>query len=99
MSEQELQLVEPTAELATTYREMMNDFESAGEPHYAQELRDDIRNNFAGFVEKLLGYAKGIGLKEGHVPWSTYWLVCSGCAIGTSFFPCRNVRPLANAAS
>lgn len=77
MPEEQITLMEPTEELRKAYAAFLKDFRSAGEPRVAGgggQAGDD----FAAFVRKLRDNARGVGLAEGHVPASTYWLVRNG---------------------
>ena len=80
MGEERLELVEPTESLREAYRAFVAEFRTVGERYHASP-----RSDFASFVEKLRGYAQGLGLPDGYVPETTYWLVRNGCeVIGTS---------------
>jgi predicted acetyltransferase len=81
MPEERIQLVEPTEELRGAYIDFMEDFRTAGEPepHGSEGARDD----FSGFLGRLRDEAKGVGLPEGWVPASMYWLVSGGRILGT----------------
>ena len=81
MVEQTTQLLEPTEELRGAYLDFMDDYAAAGEhePYGSEGARED----FAGFVRRLRDQARGVGLPEGWVPNSSYWLVRGGRILGT----------------
>ncbi len=70
MTEPSLRLVEPNEGLRDAFLEMARDWQQAGEDRYAAALED-----FPAYLRRLRDYARGIGLKPGHVPETTYWLL------------------------
>ena len=82
MNEQKLVLVDPTVELRAAYVSMLDDFRAAGEPFHGFE-QDEARGEFAAFVQRLNDSACGVGLPEGLVPQTHYWLVRDGVVLGT----------------
>jgi predicted acetyltransferase len=71
-----IDLREPDLVLQDAYLDFCNSFEAADEK--IQPLDTLARQDFAAFVQTLKQAEKGIGLPEGFVPYSTYWLVRSG---------------------
>ena len=65
-----LRLVDPTLDLAQEFRAMAVEWRDASDERFADALRD-----FSGYVASLHAAAEGIGLPQGHVPYSIYWLV------------------------
>jgi len=77
-----LQLIEPVVELKAEFLAMVEEFNAEG-----RDAIDGIGCIEAGDFENSVRQAKehvcGIGLPEGWVPASTYWLVRDGVVIGT----------------
>jgi len=73
-------LVEPSVEWEAAYREMLAEYREGR----IQVLKDV--DDFAEHVQRLRDQARGIGLPEGYVPDSTYWLVreSDGTLLGVS---------------
>ena len=65
-----LRLVDPTVDLAQEFRAMAAEWRDAGDERFADALRD-----FSGYVASLHAAAEGVGLPQGYVPYSIYWLV------------------------
>ena len=82
MAGEEIELVEPTEDLRDAYMEYVAEFEAAGEDKVPGSGAA-TGQNFAEFVGRLRDHARGIGLPEGYVPASTYWLVGGGRILGT----------------
>lgn len=75
-------LVEPDAAWEAAFLAQVADFERAGESygHYAR-----AKDDFGAFVHRLRQQAQGIGLPEGYVPMSSYWLMnADGQVLGES---------------
>lgn len=71
---EKLELIKPCIELKASYLELISEFKAAGEkpvPFPLEMPTDD----FPGLVKKLREYEEGIGIPEGWVSHSTYWLV------------------------
>ncbi len=80
-----LLLAEPRKELREEYMDFYREFARAGEEDIHGKGakftgRDD---EFDDFVDRLLGFARGEGLREGWVPGSTWWLMRGRRVIGT----------------
>ncbi|TDQ40895.1 GNAT family N-acetyltransferase [Aureibacillus halotolerans] len=69
-----LQLITPNVAYEQDYKAFYQDWQDSGRaiiPSVAKDLPAD----FAGYVQRLNDNAQGIGLEEGIVPNSTFWLV------------------------
>lgn len=77
-----VRIVEPTLELESEFFAMVEDFKTE-----CRDIVDGIGSidieNFTDSVRQTKDHAKGIGLPDGWVPASTYWLVCQKRIIGT----------------
>jgi predicted acetyltransferase len=71
---EELRLVKPTIELKDAYLEMLQEWKNTGENMVPWVLKFDT-TDFELMIKKLEDYSRGIGLNEGQVEHSTYWLV------------------------
>lgn len=78
-----IKLIKPTAELKNEYLDMLKDWKDNNEKPTPWTLKLDT-SDFSEMIEKLEGFSKGIGLKEGHVEHSTYWLVENNVVIGAA---------------
>ena len=74
----DLELIEPTEALREAHMDFLDDFRQAGE-QYSREARHD----FAAYVRRRRDQANGIGLPDGWVPATTYWLVRGGRVLGS----------------
>ncbi len=83
MSEPDLQLITPRADLADEYRRMVAQFTQAGEESHQDEI-EAIEADFAQFVESLSDHQQGLELPEKMVDYSTYWLTYEDELIGTA---------------
>lgn len=72
-----LALVRPTVGLEQPYREMIAEFQAgaADDRNYAV---NEPGEDFGVLVDKLNNMEKGIGLRPGFVPQTTFWLVRDG---------------------
>lgn len=70
-----LQLIPPRISLQSEYRQMLTEWKATGEDMIPFTLKMNC-DDFEDFVVRLLQAREGIGLPEGFVPHSTYWLVC-----------------------
>jgi predicted acetyltransferase len=71
-----LQLVKPTADLHSEFVDMIGEYQQIGEARiYDQDFLQLIESDFLGYIEYLENSSKGIGLKPGFVPATTFWLV------------------------
>jgi predicted acetyltransferase len=69
-----LRLIKPIESLENEYLDMLLEWEQSGEELIPWSLNLDT-TNFHLMIESLNGYSKGIGLPDGFVECSTYWLV------------------------
>ena len=72
-----LRLQAPSANLRDSYRSLIAELESAGEKRVPFPLSFPF-DDFGALLARLQDNAKGIGLPEGFVPHSTFWLVRNG---------------------
>ncbi len=77
----DLRLVKPTAELSRSHTEFVAEFKSAGEELVPWVL-DEVGNDFSSYLSWLENQSRGIGLNEGFVPNSTFWLVTGTEIVG-----------------
>ncbi len=69
-----LTLVSPNAALADSYKALVAEFMDSGEQLVPFVLGFD-HSDFPAFLASLEDCARGLGLPEGFVPHSTFWLV------------------------
>lgn len=77
MAEEHIALIDPTPELEASFLAMAAEYAAAGED-YHQNVRG---GQFSAYVQRLADGARGVGLPDGYVPWSTFWLVRAGWEI------------------
>lgn len=75
-----LALVEPNSSLAAAFLVMVEDFEAAGEHRY-HLVAPLLRIDFPAYVRRLEEVARGIGLPQGYVPQTTFWMIRNGSTI------------------
>ena len=75
------ELIEPSVELESNYRAYIRELGS--EPRYPFPLDYD-HSDFASLVQKLRDQSAGIGIPEGFVSSTTYWLVDDSEIVGVS---------------
>jgi predicted acetyltransferase len=68
-----LTLVEPEVAYREAFIAMAEDYRRAGEHRHQQVSVDEI--GFAAFVRRLQEESRGIGLRTGWVPNTTYWMI------------------------
>ncbi len=73
----ELRLEEPACRHYERFLAMLEDYERAGETRY-EYLDIATKADFKAYVRRLREVAKGIGLKPGWVPQTSYWLIETG---------------------
>lgn len=78
-------LIDPDVGYEQAFREMIAEWKVAGEKLVPWVLDLDS-SNFEKYVWELKGYGQGIGIEEGKVPHSTYWLVEGGRILGVVNF-------------
>lgn len=69
-----MKLIKPTIKLKQEYLEMVGEWKQSNEKIVPWVLNEDS-SDFQAMISRFEDYSKGIGLKEGMVPHSTYWLV------------------------
>ncbi len=70
----DLHLEIPTPELESAYRAYIQECRGT-DPQGFQLPSDEAIADFPAWVKKLLDESQGVGLPEGWVPQTTYWLV------------------------
>ncbi|MFL5753404.1 MAG: GNAT family N-acetyltransferase [Bacteroidia bacterium] len=71
---QNLKLISPTIDLEREHAEMLREWMQTGERMVPVTLQYDS-GDFKKYIAKLEDCAKGIGLPDGYVPNSTFWLI------------------------
>lgn len=69
-----VRLLKPDISLKDEYLDMVNEWKQSGEKLVPWVLNVDT-TDFAAMVSLFENYSLGIGIREGFVPCSTYWLV------------------------
>jgi len=82
MNYNDIKLIKPTLELESEFFAMVEEFKAEGKDIIEGIGSIDIEN-FKDSVKQAKEHIKGIGLPEGWVPASTYWLICQNRIIGT----------------
>jgi predicted acetyltransferase len=73
---EQLKLIVPTVGLAAEHQLMLNEWLYTGERMVPYTLQGDT-SNFSRYIGQLKDCEKGIGVPDGFVPSSTFWLVNS----------------------
>jgi predicted acetyltransferase len=76
-------LVRPAMEFRESYRALVAEFAARGEPFVPFPLGFP-HENFEALLAQLAACAQGIGIPEGFVAHSTFWLVDDGEVVGVS---------------
>lgn len=79
MIRQNINLIEPTADLEIEFLTMAKEFQAAGDERYKSALE-----NFSAYLEQLSKYSLGIDLKPHLVPQTEFWLVDSRKIVASS---------------
>ena len=74
-------LTTPTIELEASYRSYIDELGDSERYPFTLDFEFD---DFATLVEQLHDYSKGIGVPEGWVPHTTFWLIEDGEIVGVS---------------
>jgi len=74
MSDNALKLVEPALEYEAAFREFYEQMH-AENPHVPGLFGFEPNGDFAAYVARVRGWARGDGLPDGFVPATTWWLV------------------------
>jgi predicted acetyltransferase len=75
--EPSLKLVEPACAHRKAFLATVADYQASGENRYPP-LLEMIRADFRGYVHHLRRMARGVGLREGWVPYTVFWSVKPG---------------------
>ena len=67
------QLIRPTSRLEASHASLVAEFLDRGEKLVPWVLAE-VGDSFEQYVEMLEGYSKGVGLPEGFLPNTTFWL-------------------------
>ena len=78
-----LRFEKPHAGLQDSYRDLIREFEEAGERLVPFPLMFP-NGDFEAFLSKLAGCERGEGIPPGFVPHSTFWLVHNGEVVAVS---------------
>lgn len=71
-----MQLIEPTMEFKQSWEEAMQEFRKEGMSGFWN--MDGELFDLVSYIDRTRNEAKGINLKEGRVPCSTFWLIDGG---------------------
>jgi predicted acetyltransferase len=77
------QLIQPRDDLEASHRSFVAEFVAGGES-VVPWIAAVSCETFSGYVAMLKDAANGIGLREGHVPHLTFWLVMNDEILGVS---------------
>jgi len=69
------QLILPSVEYKQSYIKAVREYQDENLFNYQHLEIKDLEDNFEKYVEDIKNEAKGIGLPEGYVPHTVYWLV------------------------
>jgi predicted acetyltransferase len=72
-----VELVRPTAALEASYRGHVAEFVARGEPFIPFPIGFDL-SDFSALLKKLDDCSRGVGIPDGFVAHSTFWLVRDG---------------------
>ena len=79
MSEQDMELIELTADFALEFRRLASEYQSQGDERYAAGIED-----FSGYLGRLKESSLGINVPPHRVPATTFWLANGKRLIGRS---------------
>ncbi|MHC5061982.1 MAG: GNAT family N-acetyltransferase, partial [Planctomycetota bacterium] len=82
MGRKDVRLIEPCVKLETEFLAMVEEFNTEGSD-IINGIGSIDKDDFEDSVRRAKDHAYGIGLPQGWVPASTYWLICQGRIIGT----------------
>jgi predicted acetyltransferase len=78
-----LQFEQPHTGLQESYRDLIREFQAAGEPLVPFPLSFP-NDDFPAFLARLAACSRGEGIPPGFVPHSTYWLVSDGAVVAVA---------------
>lgn len=77
-----LELITPTDDLHSEFLNMVAEYQQTGESRlFDQNNLTLIQEDFSAYIQYLENNSKGISLKPGFVPATTFWLVTQGNVI------------------
>lgn len=79
-ADRDLRLVSPESSLEPAFRRLVDDYLHGGEVEIAASYQAGVVD-FDGYCRRLRGQEQGVGLPEGWVPASTFWMLGEGQAI------------------
>ena len=82
MAEESIQFVAPAEEFRDAIVAYIEEFRDVGESFW-QQHRDEVLNDFAGFLNRHGPGSLDGDLPDGLVPQTQYWLICGGRLVGT----------------
>ncbi len=86
MRKENLMLIEPAVAFESEFLSLIEECQTAGEHRY-DNIVDLVRENFSAYLSQLEEATRGIGLRSGYVPWTSFWMVRDAAVIvGTSSF-------------
>lgn len=77
---EDLRLIEPSVVYKESYMEMYDEWKRSGEEFTPWSLGLDP-SDFPALIEQLKGYSVGVGVPEGFVESTTYWLIDESCRV------------------
>lgn len=77
----QVSLIEPSKNYKYQFIQYVQDYKENGEKEYFDMYKGSTED-FDAYVDNLINNAKGLGLPEGWVPCSTYWLVDNNNILG-----------------
>lgn len=80
-----MELIKPSVQYKDSYIKAVEEYQavdSDDRKDIYQLKTDDLKKDFAGYVERLLSESEGKNLPEGYVPQTTYWFIDNGEFIG-----------------
>jgi len=70
-----VQLVLPSTEYKQSYIKAVREYQAENLVNYRNLNISELEDNFEKYVDDIKNEAKGIGLPDGYVPHTVYWLV------------------------
>ena len=72
----------PSTKYKNSYLEAIQEFSAKHLKEFEYSSIEEMKSDFDTYVTKIRNYSKGIGLPEGYIPHTEFWLVESGKYIG-----------------